>query len=103
MAEASGGKNGSGKSNGAAPGTFSIGGRSYTIIEHEYDVVVVVSVVGILWRIQTIRPQLFSLFLFALLLLALSEAARGRPRGSRDNARPRRRGPSASARPRQGC
>jgi hypothetical protein len=45
-----------------------------------YDVVVVVAVVGILWRIQTIRPQLFSLFLFALLLLALSEAARGRLR-----------------------
>ena len=45
-----------------------------------YDAVVVVSVVGILWRIQTIRPQLFSLFLFALLLLALSEAARGRLR-----------------------
>src|ERR1700750_2447286 len=35
MAEANG------KSNGAAPGTYSIGGRSYTIIEHEYDVVVV--------------------------------------------------------------
>ncbi len=29
------------KSNGAAPGTVSIGGRAYTIIEHEYDVVVV--------------------------------------------------------------
>jgi hypothetical protein len=45
-----------------------------------YDVVVVVTVVGMLWRIQTIRPQLFSLFLFALLVLALSEAARGRTR-----------------------
>ena len=29
------------KSNGAAPGTVNIGGRAYTIIEHEYDVVVV--------------------------------------------------------------
>jgi hypothetical protein len=45
-----------------------------------YDVVVVVTVVGILWRIHTIRPQLFSLFLFALLLLELSEAGRGRTR-----------------------
>src|ERR1700681_197318 len=45
-----------------------------------YDVVVVVTVAGILWRIQTLRPQLFSLFLFALLLLTLSEAARGRTR-----------------------
>ena len=30
-----------GKSNGAAAGTVNIGGRAYTIIEHEYDVVVV--------------------------------------------------------------
>jgi succinate dehydrogenase / fumarate reductase flavoprotein subunit len=30
-----------GKSNGNAPGTYSIGGRSYTIVDHEYDVVVV--------------------------------------------------------------
>jgi succinate dehydrogenase / fumarate reductase flavoprotein subunit len=30
-----------GKSNGAAPGTFNIGGRAYKIIDHEYDVVVV--------------------------------------------------------------
>jgi hypothetical protein len=45
-----------------------------------YDVVAVVTVVGILWRIQTLRPQVFSLFLFALLLLTLSEAARGRTR-----------------------
>ena len=30
-----------GKSNGAAPGTMNIGGRAYTVIEHEYDVVVV--------------------------------------------------------------
>ncbi len=30
-----------GKSNGAAPGTVNIGGRAYTIVEHEYDVVVV--------------------------------------------------------------
>jgi succinate dehydrogenase / fumarate reductase flavoprotein subunit len=29
------------KSNGAAPGTANIGGRAYTIIDHEYDVVVV--------------------------------------------------------------
>jgi len=29
------------KSNGAAPGTCNIGGRAYTIIDHEYDVVVV--------------------------------------------------------------
>jgi len=29
------------KSNGAAPGTVNIGGRAYTIIDHEYDVVVV--------------------------------------------------------------
>ena len=29
------------KSNGAAPGTVNIGGRAYTIVEHEYDVVVV--------------------------------------------------------------
>ena len=29
------------KSNGADPGTFNIGGRAYTIIDHEYDVVVV--------------------------------------------------------------
>ena len=29
------------KSNGAAPGTMNIGGRAYTVIEHEYDVVVV--------------------------------------------------------------
>src|SRR5437667_4037141 len=29
------------KSNGAAPGTMNIGGRAYTIIDHEYDVVVV--------------------------------------------------------------
>ena len=36
MAEAS-----SGKSNGAASGTFTVGGRAYTVIEHEYDVVVV--------------------------------------------------------------
>ena len=36
MAEAS-----NGKSNGAAPGTVNIGGRAYTIIDHEYDVVVV--------------------------------------------------------------
>ncbi|MBI3198400.1 MAG: succinate dehydrogenase flavoprotein subunit [Rhodospirillales bacterium] len=36
MAEAS-----SGKSNGAAPGTVNVGGRSYTVIDHEYDVVVV--------------------------------------------------------------
>ena len=36
MADAS-----SGKTNGAAPGTFNVGGRSYTIIDHEYDVVVV--------------------------------------------------------------
>ncbi|MEI7871972.1 MAG: succinate dehydrogenase flavoprotein subunit [Alphaproteobacteria bacterium] len=35
MAEAS-----SGKSN-AAPGTVNVGGRSYTVIDHEYDVVVV--------------------------------------------------------------
>ena len=31
----------SGKSNGAAPGTVNVGGRSYTVIDHEYDVVVV--------------------------------------------------------------
>ena len=36
MAEAS-----SGKSNGAAPGTVNVGGRAYTVIDHEYDVVVV--------------------------------------------------------------
>ncbi len=36
MAEAS-----NGKSNGAAPGTVNIGGRAYTVIDHEYDVVVV--------------------------------------------------------------
>src|SRR5476649_1452207 len=30
-----------GKSNGATAGTVNIGGRAYTIIEHEYDVVVV--------------------------------------------------------------
>lgn len=30
-----------GKSNGSVPGTFNIGGRAYTIIDHEYDVVVV--------------------------------------------------------------
>ena len=36
MAEAS-----NGKSNGAAPGTMNIGGRAYTVIDHEYDVVVV--------------------------------------------------------------
>ncbi|MDP2331065.1 MAG: succinate dehydrogenase flavoprotein subunit, partial [Reyranella sp.] len=36
MAEAS-----SGKGNGAAPGTVNVGGRSYTVIDHEYDVVVV--------------------------------------------------------------
>ncbi|HYX00512.1 MAG TPA: FAD-binding protein, partial [Reyranella sp.] len=30
-----------GKSNGAASGTFSINGNAYTIIDHEYDVVVV--------------------------------------------------------------
>ncbi|MCA0302689.1 MAG: succinate dehydrogenase flavoprotein subunit [Proteobacteria bacterium] len=36
MAEAS-----NGKSNGAAPGTVNIGGNAYTIIDHEYDVVVV--------------------------------------------------------------
>ena len=45
-----------------------------------WDILIVVTVVGILWRIQTIRPQLFSSVLFALLLLALSEAARGRTR-----------------------
>jgi hypothetical protein len=45
-----------------------------------YDVVGVVTIVGILWRIQTIRPQIFSLLLFALLLLALSQAGRGRLR-----------------------
>ena len=36
MAEAS-----NGKSNGAAPGTVNIGGNAYTVIDHEYDVVVV--------------------------------------------------------------
>ena len=36
MAEAS-----SGKTNGAASGTVNVGGRSYTVIDHEYDVVVV--------------------------------------------------------------
>jgi succinate dehydrogenase / fumarate reductase flavoprotein subunit len=36
MAEAS-----SGKSNGAASGTVNIGGNAYTVIDHEYDVVVV--------------------------------------------------------------
>jgi flavin-dependent dehydrogenase len=30
-----------GKTNGAAPGTVNIGGRAYTVIDHEYDVVVV--------------------------------------------------------------
>ena len=32
---------GNGKDKGAAPGTFNIGGRAYTVIDHEYDVVVV--------------------------------------------------------------
>ncbi len=36
MAEAS-----NGKSNGAAPGTVTIGGNAYKVIDHEYDVVVV--------------------------------------------------------------
>src|SRR6202008_4094195 len=30
-----------GKSNGTDPGTVTIGGTAYTIIDHEYDVVVV--------------------------------------------------------------
>ncbi|HET6194592.1 MAG TPA: FAD-binding protein, partial [Acetobacteraceae bacterium] len=30
-----------GKSSGSAPGSFSIGGHAYTVIDHEYDVVVV--------------------------------------------------------------
>ena len=29
------------KNDGNTPGTFNIGGRAYTVIDHEYDVVVV--------------------------------------------------------------
>jgi len=32
---------GNGKGNGSAPGTVNIGGRAYTVVDHEYDVVVV--------------------------------------------------------------
>jgi hypothetical protein len=37
-------------------------------------------VAGTVWRIQTFRPQMFSLVMFALLLVMLSEADRGRLR-----------------------
>src|SRR5579862_4832461 len=41
-----------------------------------YDVALTVALVGTIWRLQTVRPQMFSLLLFAGLLLLLSQAER---------------------------
>jgi succinate dehydrogenase / fumarate reductase, flavoprotein subunit len=40
MAEATNGK-GNGQGSGSGPGTITVGGTAYTVIDHEYDVVVV--------------------------------------------------------------
>ena len=68
------------KNDGNTPGTFNIGGRAYTVIDHEYDVVVVgaggsglratfgMASKGIVYAQW--NPDWFKFFLGAMLLLA---------------------------------
>jgi hypothetical protein len=52
--------------------------RQWRPVDHDF--LIVVLVLGILPRATTVRPQLFSLALFAILLLLLTMADRGKPR-----------------------
>ena len=56
----------------------SLRGRDWQPTNH--DLLIVVALVGMFSRYHPVRPQLFSLLLFALLLLALQKAERGNRR-----------------------